>query len=70
MDEYGFYTVQLTDTEELNYGSCSLMMDYQEGGQEYIIYLGEDDNLNIDFEEYRWSKIAKRYISIYDQPLK
>lgn len=44
IDDNGKYTVELSDTEQLNYMTCSLFWEY-EGAS---LYLGEDDDVNVE----------------------
>lgn len=47
-DEDGTYTVQLDDMSAFNYATCTMFMDIEE--LECLIYLGEDDEVNIDYD--------------------
>lgn len=49
IDEYGTYTVELEDMDYFAYASCLFFLMDDEGG---YIYLGEDDDVIIDYDEY------------------
>lgn len=46
-DNDGVYTVVLDDMSAFNYATCTMFMDIGDG---YIVYLGEDDEVNIDYD--------------------
>lgn len=47
LDEDGYYTVELSSMDELAYASCSLYLEDDDGS---LIYLGEDDDVYIDYD--------------------